>query len=54
LPTFDGPHCQLCKHQRFCALPQKDEGKVCGWYNAKVGKVITRAKPTHHLKALSS
>jgi hypothetical protein len=54
LPTYDGPHCALCKHARICALPQKDEGKVCGWYNAPVAKAVKRLKPSHHLKSLSS
>ena len=52
MPPFDGPHCLLCKHQRACVLPQREEGRVCGWYNARVASVITKARQTHKLKAL--
>lgn len=47
----DGPHCLRCRHQAACVLPQKTEGKVCGWYNAKVGKAVTRLKPGHKLNS---
>lgn len=49
----EGPHCLLCKHQRACVLPQKERGQVCGWYNAQVGRLITKVKQSHRLKSLS-
>ena len=47
----DGPHCLRCKHHEACLLPQKAEGHVCGWYNARVRSMLERGReaPRHHL-----
>lgn len=46
----EGPHCLKCRHQASCVLAQKAEGRVCGWYNAKVGKVVKPIKTGHKVK----
>jgi hypothetical protein len=48
-PPIEGPHCLLCKHREACVLPQRETGLVCGWYNARVAKLVTKAQPKHRL-----
>jgi hypothetical protein len=30
-------------------LPQRETGRVCGWYNARVAKLVTKTQPKHRL-----
>ena len=50
-PPIEGPHCLLCKHREACVLPQRETGQVCGWYNARVAKLVKKAAPKHRLIA---
>lgn len=46
----EGDHCLKCKHRVACLLPQKVEGKVCGWYNAQVERFVKRERTGHRLR----
>lgn len=46
-----GDHCLRCKHRASCHLPQKADGRVCGWYNAAVERVVRRERPKHRVSA---
>lgn len=45
----EGDHCLKCKHRASCLLPQKIEGKICGWYNAEVERFVKRERPKHRI-----
>ena len=38
----DQPECSSCKHRLKCVLPQREENRACGWYNAGVHKLVRR------------
>lgn len=40
----EGPHCLRCMHFARCVLAQRDQGTVCGWYNAGVHKLVRRGQ----------
>lgn len=44
-----GDHCLRCKHQASCHLPQKAEGRVCGWYNVVLDRFVKRERPKHRV-----
>jgi hypothetical protein len=48
----EGPHCLSCQHRDACVLPQRETGVVCGWYNARMAGLVTKARQKHQLKAL--
>jgi hypothetical protein len=45
----DGDHCLRCRHVAKCVLPQRLEGRVCGWYNAQVDRFVRRERPKHRV-----
>jgi hypothetical protein len=39
------PSCANCRIAGTCILPQKAEGRACGFHNLNLNKIITKAKP---------